>query len=152
MVSLQRIITATVSGFSREDKYFLLKTLFELACADSHYDLIEKIGIESIAAVLFPEADEETAILKDLEGGVPGVPVSEPEKQSLILEVLCFTALMDDDIHPEEVRFIRDIASGWGIGLEQIRRMPCFDPIRLLEYGLAESGEVLLEELRKAGV
>ena len=148
MISLQRIISGAASDLTKEEKMTLLKMLQYLANVDNNYSVIEDIGIQSIAAVLFPEQGEDISVIEKLDSYKGSIDIVDPEKRLLFLEIFCFIALSDDMIHPAEVAMICEYAIKWKITYEQIRSLASFDPIKLLELGLSGSGEELLVKLK----
>lgn len=149
MLSLNKLIGELAAGFSLEERIALLGAIRELACVDGNFDLIEKIGLESTAGLLFTDCGADQSALAGLEGVDPLSVFQDPEKQLVVMEMLCFTALSDSSIHPREAEFIAEYARTWGFNLAQLRRLSCFDPLTLLDQGLSESGDALLDELAR---
>lgn len=147
MLSLNTLIGRFAADFSREERLGLVKALHDLAHVDGNYSLIEQIGLESIVAILFPDPDDESRAMADFSGIDPLSVFDTRERRSIVLDTMCFTALSDSIIHPGEVAMVVRYARQWAFEPEDIRMLSCFDPIMLLEQGLAEAGEQLMEAI-----
>jgi hypothetical protein len=149
MLSLNKLIGELAAGFTLEERIALLGAIRDLALADGNFDLIEKIGLESTAGLLFTECGADQSALAGLEGVNPLEVFHDPQKQLVVMEMLCFTALSDSSIHPREVALIAEYARSWNFDIVRLRALSCFDPLTLLDQGLSESGDALLDELAR---